>query len=211
MYLSWSKQLRSVHRGFTLLEVVVALGVFALIITIITEILLTSFRTKDIVFEQLLTQNEGRRVVQDFVNELRSANVSSIGAYPLETVGTSTIIFYTNLDTDSYRERVRYFLQGTILKKGIIEPSGNPLTYNAGSEVVTEVVHSVAATTSTPLFTYYGQDYNGTTSSTPLLEPVNISQVRVVGIQLTLEKKPNVSPTPFTIQAKAAIRNLKSN
>ncbi len=198
-------------RGFSLLETLVALGIFGLIIVSVSELLLTSFRTKEIVFEQLLTQNEGRKVVQDVVNELRSASASSIGSYALETAGTSTLIFYTNLDTDSYRERVRYFLVGTVLKKGVIKPSGNPLSYNSSNEVITEAVHSIMAATPTPLFTYYDQSYNGTTSISPLAQPVNTSQVRLVGIQLTLEKKPNVSPTPFTIQAKAEIRNLKSN
>jgi hypothetical protein len=41
--------------------------------------------------------------------------------------------------------------------------------------------------------------------------PINISNVRVVGVQFMLEERPNVSPAPFYIEAKTAIRNLKTN
>ena len=196
--------------GFTLLEVLLAIGIFVLVIGSLSAILFNTFKTRNVVFEQLNVQNEARKVVQDFVNEIRSATASSIGAYPLEAATTSSITFYTNLDADNYRERVRYFLQGTILKKGIIKPGGNPLSYDSGNEIITNIAHSIVVT-STPLFIYFDQNYNGTTTSTPLSQPVNISQVRMVGIQLTLEKDPNGSPTPFTAQAKGAIRNLKSN
>lgn len=196
--------------GFTLLEVLLALGIFSLLIVGIVSFFIAGFKNKEIIFEQLSVQSEARKMAQDFVNELRSATVSSIGAYPLATAGTSTIVFYTNLDTDTYRERVRYFVDGTIIKKGIIKPDGNPLTYNPVSEIITESVHSVMATT-TSLFTYYDQSYNGGATSTALNQPVNVSQVRVVGLTVTLEKNPLVSPAPLTVEAKTEIRNLKSN
>lgn len=198
------------QRGITLVEVLVSMGIFTLVIGSIAAVLMNSFKTRDIVFEQLLTQNEGRRVVQDFTNELRSATASSIGAYPLEKASSTEVVFYTNLDQDTLRERVRYFTQGTILKKGVIKPTGNPLNYETSNEIITEVAHSLAVTT-TPVFTYFDQNFIDDVTSAPLVQPVSVSQVRVVGVQIMLDKKPNISPAPFVIQAKAAIRNLKSN
>lgn len=196
-------------RGMTLMEVLVAMGIFVLFTVAITELLLSSFRFKDIVWEQLSTQNEGRRVVQDFVNELRTAAASSIGAYPLETAATGTIVFYSNIDADSWRERVRYFLAGDILKKGVIKPTGSPLAYNPADETVTELVHDIANATSS-LFYYYDQNYTGA-ADTPMTYPINIPAVRVIGIKLILEENPRLSPAPLYIEAKTAIRNLKSN
>lgn len=196
-------------RAMTLIEVLVATGIFILIIGSIVEVLLWGMRGKDIVWEQLTTQNEGRKVVQDFVNELRRATVSSIGAYPLEKTAAQEIIFYSNIDSDSWRERIRYYLDGKVLKKSVIKPSGTPLQYATSTQVITEVVHDVA-NSADPLFYYYNSDYTGATG-TPLNYPLDITKVRVAQITLMLEENPRASPAPFYIEAKTVIRNLKDN
>lgn len=197
------------NQGMTLLETLVAMGIFIMMIASVVEIMLWGNHGKDVVFEQLSTQNEGRQVVQDFVNDLRRANVSSIGSYPIELAQSQQIIFYSNIDSDSWRERVRYFLSGNTLKRGIIKPSGTPLVYNSAAESVVDIVHDVA-NSSTPIFYYYDQNYSGV-SSTAMTYPIKISAIRMVGIKLMLEEKPNVAPVPFNIEAKTEIRNLKSN
>ncbi|PIT87043.1 MAG: hypothetical protein COU31_05145 [Candidatus Magasanikbacteria bacterium CG10_big_fil_rev_8_21_14_0_10_40_10] len=197
------------NKGFTLMEVLVAMGIFSLISTAIVGLFVYSIKSNKIVWEQLSTQNEGRKITQDFVNELRSATYSSIGAYPLETAQDSQIIFYSNVDADILRERVRYFLEGNTLKKGIIKPTGNPLIYVTSTESISEMVHDVYNTT-TPIFYYYDQNY-GYTNSLPLSQPVSITAVRMVGFVLELEEDPSSSPVPFHIETKAVIRNLKSN
>lgn len=197
------------NRGLTLIEVLVAMGISVFLIVGIMDLLLWAMHGRDVVWEQLSTQNEGRKIVQDFTNELRRATASSIGAYPLEIAQNQQIVFYSNIDTDSWRERVRYFISNKTLKKGVTKPSGNPLTYNPVNEVLTDVVHDIANGTSS-LFYYYDQNYAGP-SSTAMTYPINITNVRMVGISLSLEEKPNVAPAPFNIEAKVEIRNLKSN
>lgn len=197
-------------RGISILETLVAIAIFLLVSAAAVEIFLWGFRGRDIVWEQLSTQNEGRKVVQDFVNELRRAGQSAVGGYALEQAGNQQIIFYSNLDSDAWRERVRYFLATTTLKVGIVKATGTPVAYNLASEAVSDVVHDVANTT-TPLFYYYGEDYTGAATNTPLSAPIDITKVRVVGIKLLLEEKPNVAPAPFAIETKASIRNLKTN
>lgn len=192
-----------------MIEVLVSLGIFLLLIVAVVELMIWANHGKDVVWEQLSTQNEGRKVVQDFINDLRRANASSIGAYPIELAQSQQIIFYSNVDGDTWHERVRYFLQGTTLKRGVIKPSGNPLVYNPASEVVVEVAHDMANATSS-VFYYYDQDYVGN-GGLPMAYPINILAIRMVGIKLMLEEKPNVAPAPFNIEAKTEIRNLKSN
>ncbi len=195
--------------GMTMIEVLVAMGIFLLLITAIIELMIWGNHGKDVVWEQLSTQNEGRIVVQNFVNDLRRANASSIGAYPIELAQSQQIIFYSNVDSDSWRERIHYFMQGATLKRGVTEPTGTPLVYNPASEVVVDVVHDVANATNS-IFYYYDQNYSSVSSSA-MTYPINISAIRMVGIKLMLEEKPNVAPAPFTIEAKTEIRNLKSN
>lgn len=197
------------NRGITLIEVLVAMGISVFLIVGIIDLMLWAMHGRDVVWEQLSTQNEGRKIVQDFTNELRRATASSIGAYPLEIAQDQQIAFYSNIDADSWRERIRYFISNKTLKKGIIKPTGNPLVYNSANEVITDVVHDVANGTSS-LFYYFDQSYTGA-SSTAMTSPINIPNVRMVGISLSLEEKPNVAPAPFNIESKVEIRNLKSN
>lgn len=191
-----------------MVEMLASIGIFLLVIGPITAFLISSTQNQPIILNQLDTQGEVRKVVQDFVGELRSATYSSIGSYPLLEASSSEIIFYTNIDTDSLRERVRYFLVTTTLKKGIIKPNGNPLVYDAGTESITDVLHSVVQTSST-IFTYYDANYTGVES--PLVQPVSPSAVRVVGIQISIDKNPSSSPNVFSFQAKANIRTIKDN
>ncbi len=190
-----------------MVEILVAIGIFAFVVAGIMTLFLSSLRYKDITFEQLLTQNQGRKVAQDFTNEIRSAAYSAVGAYPLVKASSTEIIFYTNQGKSTVR-RVRYFLSNKILYRGIIEPSGSPPSYSTSSEATSTIADSINNGTSS-LFNYYDQNYSG--SQNPLVQPVDITAVRIVEIKFQLERNPNLSPAALNMQAQAVIRNLKSN
>ncbi len=194
-------------RGITLVEILVAISIFVFLAGATVSLFLSSWKYNRIVWEQLETQNQGRKVVQDFTNELRVASVSSIGSYPVEAASSTEVIFYTHLDADTLVERVRYFFSGRILKKGVIKPLGNPLVYNPVNEIITEIAHDVV--TATSKFSYYGADFSG--SEPPLASPINIVSIKLVSFALTLEEDPNASPVPFSIESKVSLRNLKDN
>lgn len=198
------------NRGFTLIELLLTLGIFLMFIVAIGDMIVKGLQYRAVIWEQLYTQNEGRKIVQDFVNELRTANYSSIGAYPIEKAAAQEIVFYSNIDSDSWRERIHYYLSGTILKKGITKPSGTPLTYNTSTEKITEVAHDVVSGTSS-IFYYYDDNYTGDASSTALSLPVNVANVRLIRIKLLLEANPNMAPKPLEVEALGGIRNLKTN
>lgn len=197
------------HKGFTLIEILVAMGIMTLIVSGITGILLYSFKSNKIIWEQLSTQNEGRRVVQDFTKELRTATASSIGAYAIGAAGPQQIIFYSDVDSDGLRERIRYFLDNKTLKKGVIKPAGNPLTYSIANETIVEIAHDIA-NGANPVFYYYDQNYVGEATNF-LSDPVSSTAVRVVKITLDMEEAPYASPAPFHIETEVEVRNLKDN
>jgi prepilin-type N-terminal cleavage/methylation domain-containing protein len=193
--------------GFSVIEVLAAVFVFGLISAGIMTVYMSTSKYRQIIFDQLAGQAEGRKAVQDFINDIRTANYSSTGAYPLVNANTSSIIFYSDVDGDTFRERVRYFLASSTLKRGLIKPAGTPLAYVTSSEILTDEVHDVFNTSS--VFYYYDQNYTGT--STPLTQPVNVSNVRLIEIRLRIEKDPIKSPVPLYVQTKTEIRNLKAN
>jgi type II secretory pathway pseudopilin PulG len=194
-------------KGMTLIEIVLSLAIFMLLLSAGLELMVGLFPKKDIVAEQLSSQSEARKMVEEFVNEARGASYSSIGAYPLAEASSTEIIFYANPQANSLRYRIRYFLQGRNLMKGMVEPTGNPLDYNLNNEVVIEALHGIVPTTT--IFTYYDASFTG--SEDPLPQPVEVGKVKVIGIKVTIDKNPLISPTSFTTESKAFIRNLKDN
>ena len=194
-------------RGFTLLEMIVSVGIFILLISSITGVFLSSFRSKNIIFDQLASQSEGRKASQDFVNEARSATYSSGGAYPISVAAASELTFYANIDQDTLVERIHYYLSGDALKKGIVEPSGGSLSYVTSTEQVVTVADNIN-NGANPLFYYYDETYTDA-SSTPLTYPIDLTKIRMIGISLNVDKDPNLSPTDFNIQAKSELRNLE--
>lgn len=203
------KRYTSTKRGFTLAELLVSLGIIVLITLGVTMFGRDIFYFNGITQANLNAQVEGRKAARFFSAELREASPSSLGAYPLAAAGTSTITFFSDADNDGLKEQVRYYLQNKKLMKGIIKPTGNPLVYNAGSETLSTVVTDVANGNNTPVFLYYDSTYAGT--STPLSQPINLASVRLVQIQLVVDRDPNRSPNPLTVTSAVTMRNLKDN
>ena len=195
--------------GFTLIELLVAMGIFVMIAMAASWLIIHGFRYNAIIWEQLQRQNDGRRVVQNVVDALRKAEESSVGGYAIATAEDYNLIFYANIDDDSMRERIHFWLDDATIKRGILKPSGNPISYS-GVEDVVEIAHYVVnIEENDPLFLYYDESYSGTEAS--LEQPVDIPDIRVIRVQLELEKDPTETPEPLHIESMVQVRNLKSN
>lgn len=196
------------HQGLSLIEIVVWIGIFSILGTLVTSLFLTSFRSHRVVWDQLNAQNDGRRTVAQFITDVRKAEESSLGAYPIALASSTELIFYANVDSDSLRERVHYWLDNNIIYRGIIHPSGNPLSYEQQEQ--TEIIaRDIVNTPQEPLFSYYNESFAGT--STPMQAPFAVSDIRIIKIQLEMERDPDQSPVPFHIEGLAHIRNVKEN
>jgi prepilin-type N-terminal cleavage/methylation domain-containing protein len=203
------KHFRNTKKGMTLVEILIATAILVLIMIGISRFQRDIFFLNSSTQNNLSAQMEGRKVLRILVAELRSANRSSLGAYPIVTAGTSTLTFYSNIDSDAYFERLRYFVDGTKLKRGVIKPSGNPLVYNSAQEDISTLINDLVVATTTPLFEYFSSTYIGTT--TALVQPVNTQLVRLVRITLSIDKDPSRPPSPLIIRSQGMLRNLKDN
>src|SRR3970040_2041150 len=93
------------------------------------------------------------------------------GAYPLAQADAQTVTFYSDIDGDGTFERVRYFLDGTTLRRGVIEQTTTqPVTYPPASEIVADVVRYLVPGT---IFTYYPEGFPP--ELTPIPSPINIA------------------------------------
>jgi prepilin-type N-terminal cleavage/methylation domain-containing protein len=204
----FTSKIENTKFGFTLIETIVSVAIFAMLIVGI--IALVSFiLTNNTQQTNLLTNNEqALHVAFNIMTEFRNATTSANGSYPIDTAADQQLIFYSN--NGATVNRINYYIQSGVLKKGVTTPTGSPPVYNLGQEVVTTVQNSVA-NGATPLFVYYDDTYNGVTDN-PLTQPVSVSQVKFIKINLKIYNKAGLIGTnSYTVSAGGAIRNLKTN
>jgi len=204
-----TRNLKLYQSGFTLVEVMLSVSVFAILsggIIGLIGVMTRDARKQD---SLLSSTDQARKVAFQFENGLRDAVASNTGAYPLDTVAAQTVIFYSNIDSDPEIERVRYYLSAGKMYRGIVNPTGSPLTYNIGSEVST-VIQSNVANGSSALFHYYDENYAGTQAE--LAQPVSVVAVRHIKLELRVTNTGGLTSTNyFTVTAGASLRNLKTN
>ncbi len=186
----------------TLVETVVVVALTAFILVALAQLIRYFYVTNAYVLESTQALSSARRSVESAMNDLRGASYGADGSYPLAAAATSTVTFYAQVDQDTAVDKVRYYLSGTTLYRGITEPAGTPLTYGGQPETTTLVIDNIRNGTSTPLFTYY--DANGV----ELTEPVSLSAVASVRITAMTDVNPNRAPDVYTLLGSATLRNL---
>ncbi|MBU4360349.1 prepilin-type N-terminal cleavage/methylation domain-containing protein [Candidatus Parcubacteria bacterium] len=191
------------NKGFTLLELIVAISIFVLATFAVSAFIVQSFRAQNFSLEQSGAITEARRGIETLVKELREALPGDTGAYPIEFANDQEIIFYADYDRDNAIEKVHYWLDGSDFKKNVIEASGSPLSYSEEGE--TEIISRFVRNNTTTIFTYYDGDY--TTSATPA-DPNN---VKLIHIYLKINVNPQRAPTNFELESDVSLRNLKEN
>ncbi len=147
---------------------------------------------------------EAQLALQAIVSELRSINYASTGSYPINSASTNSLTFFSDTNNDGYTEQIRYFADSNVLKRGIIHPSGFPLIYDLNNEKITEAVRYL---TSSNVFSYFGENYDGNQAS--LSYPIDLSLVKVIRVELKIDKNPKTLPLEISLPAFINIRNLR--
>jgi len=199
---------KSRQLGFSLVEILVSLFILTVIGGAVGLFLKDVFSINDIISGNLISQQEVRQAFKSMSSQIRSMSFSSIGAYPIGEATQTSFLFYDDIDNDGLKERLRYFLSGNTLQKGVLKPSGNPLNYDPANEIVIDLVHYVA-NASTPIFEYYDENYDGATP--PLTMPDGLLSVRLIKIIIIIDKDTAKNPGPLLMTTQVSMRNLKDN
>lgn len=206
------QQSRNKKLGYTLIEIVLALGIISFIGGAVITFQVVVLRNTATMQAGLISQQQVRKTFFQFTQEVRTTVPAPSGAPALLEVGTSTLVFYVNADADASVERVKYYLgtSSTVSRaefyKQVIKPVGG--VYLNSNEVITTMVQNIVPTT-TPIFTYYDANYAGTT--TPLMQPVTTTAVRLIKISLPVDPNSARSPIFQTYTTQVSLRNLKDN
>ena len=196
------------QRGVTLTEIVLVIGIAGAVVVGAITASNDSFRLGDIFSGNLSSLDDARRLLRPMASELRAMLPGEDGRYAIQAATETELTFFSDVDHDGDAERVRYFVESGTLKKGVIQPSGNPIGYT-GSESVAQLIKDVTNSGSEPVFTFFDSDYNG--QGSPLAFPVTIADVRLVKIDITIDKTTLHDPPPVTVSTQVSIRNLKDN
>lgn len=156
--------------------------------------------------EQAIAVENARRGVEQMVRDIREADYSDSGAYPIVEIGSTTMAFYSDLDRDDDVELVRLFLDGSTFKKRITNPSGSPATYNEAGGVESVLSENVRNEEEmTAIFDYFDSD------GAHILSYDNVTPVSYVRVSLIVNVNPAMLPNEFVLRSSATIRNLKVN
>lgn len=196
-------------KGFTMTELLVSIFIISILTVAVNTFSRDIFYLNSNFSGGLNAQLDARHIVKVIVSELREASPSNLGSYPIALASSSAITFYSDINGDGLKEKIRYFLSGNDLKRGVVVPSGSPLTYSDANEKITNLVSGVVASSTLPIFQYYTSDYAGTSS--PLAYPVSASLIRLVKVSVIVDKDPSHSPAPIIVTSQVSLRNLKDN
>ena len=197
------------EQGFTLVELIVAISIFAIIATGIIGLVGAVFTDSQRQGRSLANADQTRKLTNQIMQELRNSTSGSNGAYAIATANAQELSFYTNADGGTDIEKVRYFVQNGALRRGVVKQSGSPPVYT-GAET-SRVVQNDVANGANAIFLYYNDTFDDNTD-TPLTQPVNIAQVTYIRMSLdVLKKTTNSGTSKFTVNAGAALRSVKTN
>jgi len=196
--------------GFTLVETLFTIFIFSILMLGVTLMMRNIFSVSRQQFGILTNVDQARIIASNFVNELRNTTYGTDGSYPINQVDNNQLIFFsTGIKNDGTVSKIRYYISGNTLYKGITNPAGSPLSYNGQTETNTILSTKMLMETN-PLFYYYDGNYDGNGNS--LSQPVNINTVKFIKINLIVLKEVTANSTStFTVTAGASMRNLKNN
>ncbi len=192
-----------------LVETLITLGIFIVIMVAVGTFEANIFSYQRSISGSLETSTDAQVIFKTIIKEVRSMSPSATGAYPIVTAATNTLSFFSDPNGNGTPDQITYSLIGNTVYRAVIVPTGLPLSYSASNQSTTTLISNVRNSSTTPLLEYFDNTYTG--SELPLSQPVTLSAITLIRMNLTLDTDPNKSPTFVTYTTDMSLRNLKTN
>lgn len=196
--------------GFTLIETIIAICLIVFVLMAAFVFIFRLYRAQNYTLAQASAINSARKGIETMVKEIRQAQTGDDGSYIIELADDFEFIFYGDIDKDDAVERIRYFLENSNFKKGVVEPTDQPIEYPLENETISFLSKNVL-NGSEPVFTYFNQDYPFDLENNPLDTPVRLKETKLMHVYLRINVDPNRPPLDFELESDVQIRNLKKN
>lgn len=198
--------------GFTILEIMIATIMVAIIGGVATLFAGYFMQSYSFSFDENQNINQAQQAMTVMIRQIRKTRNGDDGSWPIITAEDNNFTFYSDIDGDGRTDRIRYFLNGTMLQKGVIPPTQVPVTYPSQNEVISTIVNNIDTSTA-PLFTYYNGEWPDDTVSNPLSGEQRIVDTRYVDVNIRINTSSGSGSivTPFQLTSGVQIRSLKDN
>jgi prepilin-type N-terminal cleavage/methylation domain-containing protein len=207
----------SSQSGFSLAEVLIVVAIAGAVVLVVGNVGTNVSGLNGLISNNLQSKSDIAQTLQIITSEIRSAAPSAAGAYPIVAAATSSFSFYDSVNANGVVDYISYYLASSTIYRAVIAPTGTPATYPTSSQIVYDMIDNVSlvsssASSSTPLFTYYGTSYTGSAGQA-LTSPTAVATVRLVQISFSsaTEKNPSQPSPPQYFSSLVDIRNLDSN
>ena len=190
-------------RGFTLIEMLTVIAIFAIVGTALSSMIQYFYRSNDYVLQEQTAVASGRQGLTIAMDNLREASYGDDGSYPISSAATSSMTFYADTNGDGEVEKVNYYISKGTLYRGVVNSTGLPPSYTGQPQATSTLATYIVNSTSTPIFQYY--DNTGAL----LASPIDVSAIASVVTTLKVDVDPNRSPTTYTLIGSATLRNLR--
>lgn len=189
--------------GFTILEVIIA-GMLIVILGVgilgLQQILTTSQLGSLRSFQSV---SGATQAVSEAARELRTARRGEDGSFTFEYAGDQEIVFFADTDANGTTEKIRYYVEGNLFKKSVIEASGTPAQYLPENETI-KIITEHLRNNSEPIFTYYSA------TNEPLPTPADLDSIKMVKIYIRVNPIANPQ-TDYILQSQVQIRTLRED
>ncbi len=191
-------------RALSFIEMLVVIAVFGMLTIAIVDSILYFYKANTSSIEQEYQVENARRGIEVLVQDIREATYADNGSYPLASIASSSITFYSDTDGDNSVEKIRYQLSNLKLLRNVVDSSGTPPAYT-GQGATTTVSNFIRnSTEAIPVFRYYNA------SNVEVTDPALIATVVSVTVTLVVDITQNHTPGQFTLKGSATLRNLRA-
>lgn len=204
------KYKKTILHGFTLVETIVATFLFIGLVGAVSGFAIFFFKNFSFSYEEQQSIDLIQGAITRISRDIREARTGNQGAWPIISPGDNEFIFYSDVTNDGRTDRVRYFLDGNLLKRGIIEPTQVPVDYPLSEEKIT-VIASHIDPGGKPLFTYYNGQYPSNMTNNPLPAQLRLLSTRLVTVYLRSNISGNTTTQAYEASASVQIRSMKDN
>ena len=186
----------------SLSELVIAIGIFSLMLVGINELFVKSWQNYKLVVNTNEASVIANRGASEIVNVLRRMSDGDDGSYPILSANSFDLKFFSDIDKDGVVEKVHYYLSGADLMVGVSNPSGFPLSYPSGDSSSSVLVHNIVNGGTQPIFYYFNGQNNSVSA------PVgNLIDVKMIKVSLFVDRREG----DLNIESYASLRNLSDN
>lgn len=195
-------------KAFTIIELTVVTGILGLLSLLVALMLTQGMKSYRHGQNEIRMQDSTAKALRDFETKSRAAE-------EIITANANEFVFYAYIanDTRPAPSKIRYFISGNKLVRGVISPQGAGPTfaYPSEDEVFNDVGTGILNTDE--VFSYYNDhDYDySNDATTKLAFPVNLAQIKMVRISMRVDFDTAQSPVPSEESTLVSLRNLKRN